>query len=284
MKQKLSNDILSDINDINRDEEITLEDIEDIEVFLKTQPLIEPPENLFDDIMEAVQIQYEEENIVSKINCKKDIYSIIKNLLLNVKHQISLLDKRFWIASFIILFFGYISLKTSGDITIILLGPIVSVFSIYYLYRGRWYNVFEMELACKYSMYEVTVARTIVIIAYNIVFATILAIINYMMWHTNIWAFLILTWLSPLLMSYYFTIYFFYKKGIIYSVIANVVTWVLYVSSFQFFLKISQSNQSYAYVSGIYNNTMWININLILILVSTIMLGLLFKNIKRNYG
>lgn len=284
MKQKLSDDILSDIDDINRDEEITLEDIEDIEAFLKTQPQIEPPESLFNDIMEAVRLKYEEEDITLKANCKKDIYITIKNLLLNVRHQVSLLDKRFWIASFIILFLGYISLKTSGDISIILLGPVVSVFSIYYLYRGRYYNVFEMEAVCKYSMYEITLARTVIILIYNIVFATILAIINYVMWNINIWAFLILTWLSPLLMSYYFTLYFFYKKGVIHSTIANGVTWVLYVSSFQFFLKVSQSNQSYAYASELYNNTMWININSVLILVSTIMLGLLFKNIKKIYG
>lgn len=284
MKQKLSDDILSDIDDINTDEEITLEDIEYIETFLKTQPQIEPPGSLFNDIMEAVQLKYEEENTMSKTNCKKDIYITIKNLLLNVRHQVSLLDKRFWMISFIILFLGYISLKYSGDISIILLGPVVSVFSIYYLYRGRYYNVFEMEAVCKYSMYEITLARTVIILIYNIVFATILAIINYMMWNINIWAFLILTWLSPLLMSYYLTLYFFYKKGVIHSMIANGIAWVLYVSSFQFFLKVSQSNQSYAYGSEVYNNTMWININLVLILVSTMMLGLLFKNIKKIYG
>ncbi len=281
MKQKLSDDILSDIDDINRDEEIILEDIEDIEAFLKTQPQIEPPESLFNDIMEAVQVKYEEENAEKEMNSETDIYTTMKNLLFNVIYQTSLLDKRFWIASLIILFFGYISLKTSGDISIILLGPVVSIFSIYYLYRGRYYNVFEMEAVCKYSMYEITLARTVIILIYNIVFATILAIINYMMWNINIWSFLILTWLSPLLLSYCCALYFFYKRGIVHSIIANGIAWVAYGSIFEMFLKNNYKNQWR--VSEIYNNVIWININLALILISTIMLFVVFKSIKKTY-
>ncbi len=236
MKQNFSDDIFKDIDDVNGDKEISLEDIKDIEAFFSTQPEIEPSENLFNDIMEAVQLKHEEENITSE-HIHEDIYINIKKLLLNIRHQISLFDEKFWAASFILLLLGYFNLKYPES-SFMLLAPIASVLSTYYLYRGRYYNVFEMEIACKYSLYEITLARTVIILVYNIVFATIMAVINYMMWQVNMWTFLVLTWLSPLLISYCIALYFFYKKGAIHSIVANAVAWLVYVILLKVFRKL----------------------------------------------
>lgn len=284
MVKKLSDDIFYDISDINLDEEVTLEDIKEIESLFDTQPLIEPPENLICDIMDNIELKYEEENVENEVYSKKNICITIRNLLFNVRHQVSLLDKRFWIVSTIILIFGFLSRESSSGFGIILLGPVVSLLSIYYMYRGRYYNVYEMEAACKYSMYEVTVARTIIILVYNIMFASVMAFINYITWDINIWVFLILTWLAPLLMSYCVMLYFYYKSGVIRSLIINVFIWSIYVAFFQIFFKIDYSAQSYSYVLQIYNNSVWLNINLTLILISVIILCVIFKNIKKNFG
>lgn len=283
MRQEFSNDIFNDINELNAEEELTLEDIENIEALFNEQPQVEVPENLFNNIMQAVELKYEEEELPEEIILEKDAWNSIKTLLFNIRHQVTLLDKSFWMASIIILIFGLLSIKSSYDIGILLLGPFVSIFSIYYLYRGRYYNVFEMEAVCKYSVYEITLARTIIIIVYNIIFASAMAFINYVQWNINIWFFIVITWLTPLLISYCFTLYYFYKNGIMHSIIINATTWIVYGLLFQTFIKANYDNREYGYILEVYSNTAWLNINLVLILISTIMLILLFKNMKRVY-
>ncbi|NMM61803.1 hypothetical protein HBE96_03690 [Clostridium sp. P21] len=284
MKQNLNKDILKDIEHENADEEISLQDIEDIEAFFSTQPEIEPPKNLFNNIMEAVELKYEEENVQVETHSKENACISIKKLLFNIRHQSSLLDARFWLASFIILVLGYFILRYPQGFTFMLIAPTASVLSTYYLYRGSYYNVFEMEMACKYSLYEITLARTVIILVYNIAFVTVMAVINYTMWHVSMWTFLILTWLSPLLISYCIALYFFYKKGLIHSIIANISAWFIYAISIKVFSKINYNNGDFEKIIQMYNNLNYVIVNLILILISGIMLYNILKSMKKIYG
>lgn len=281
MDKKLSNDVFYDIKDFDVNEEINLEDIEDIEAFFNTKDAVEPPENLFDDIVSAVNAKYEEGNTKEQVCFNKNIFEDIKNLLFNVRYQVSLLDTRFWIISIIMLFLGYIAIKTDQNFNVVMLSPITSLFSIYYLYRGRYYKVFEMEIVCKYSLYEITLARTIIILLYNIGFVSIMAIINYIIWNQNILILLIMSWLSPLLLSYCTSLYLFYKKGVIYSIISNITMWFMYALFSSIFLNINNTQQ--INILELNNNITWIGINLFLILTSTIVLLSLFKSLKRIY-
>ncbi len=284
MKQNLNKNILKDIEHENADEEISLQDIDDIEAFFSTQPEIEPPKNLFNNIMEAVELKYEEENIQVETYSKENVCINIKKLLFNIRHQISLFDERFWLASFTILALGYIILRNPEGFSFMLIAPIVSILSIYYLYRGSYYNVLEMEMACKYSLYEITLARTVIILVYNIAFVTAMTVINYIMWQVNMWTFLILTWLSPLLISYCIALYFFYKKGTIHSVIANVSVWFIYSIMLKGFSKINYSSGDLEKVIQMHNNLNYVIVNLILILISGIMLYNILKSMKKTYG
>lgn len=277
MKKELNEQILNDLSSINSEQEITLEDIEDIDLLFEEEEIVEVPDNLFDNIIDKLEGIYEEEYLEEKSRDKISIFDSIKYLLLAVRLQISLLDVRFWIASFIILIFGVLNIKMDENFNIILLSPIISLFSIYYLYRGKYFNVSKMEAACKYSMYEIAIARTIVIIFYNILFISCMALANYLIWDVNIWTYLIISWLSPLLFSYYLTLYFFYKKGLIESIIANICAWGAYASLFYKF------NNAYSVkfnIAKLSCNTLWIIVNLVLILLSIVMLFVQFKSMK----
>ncbi|WP_053954990.1 hypothetical protein [Inediibacterium massiliense] len=271
MRQKRTKEIFDEIECFDIKNEICLEDIEKIEALFENQKNIEPPEELFDNIMK--NIDFEEDNDLANENNneKVNIFQSMTELLFHIRHQISLLDKNFWLVSIFIMLLGFLLIVKEQTNYLLLLAPIVTVYSICYFYRGIYYNTNEIEAVCRYSIYEITIARTIIIIGYNILFACILAWANSMIKDTNLWSILIVNWLSPLIVTYCVSLYFFYRKGMIMSIVANISTWIGYIGMYHRF-----------HFTG-YNGLSWLNINLILIMISCIIFTLVLNNIRRIY-
>lgn len=277
MNQRLNEDILNEISDFNIEEEIKIEDIERIEELFKNEVNIEPPKDLFQNIMETLDVQYEKEemNLTKKDN--NTVVSPISELLIYIKAQITLLDKSFWITSIIFILLGINFVMHDEVYLVNMISPFISLFSVYYIYRGFYNNVYEMELACKYSMYEITLGRSIIIICYNVLFSSVIAIANFTVNDKNLVLFIIISWLAPLLLTYYISLYFFFKKGISYSVTSNVFSWLIYIYLFYKIFDLDHSGLD----SMDYSNSSWICINTVLIIISFILLAILLRNVKK---
>lgn len=274
MTQKFTEDVFNEIKYFDIDNEINIEDIENIENWFENQLQIEPCKNFFNNIMEAIEFKQDSYIIDENENEKANICESVIGLLFHIKHQISLLDKNFWFASIFIMCLGCILIIKEELETLVLLAPVVSGYSIYYFYRGVQYNTSEIEAVCKYSVYEITLARTVIIILYNIVFVCLLSGANSIIRDTNLWITMIVTWLSPLLMTYCASLYFFYRNGIVVSILAHICIWTGYIWMYYKF------NLNVLYSC---NNLIWVDINLGLITISCTMLVFLLRNMRRVY-
>lgn len=277
MNQKLSENILNEIAEFNVEEEISIEDIEQMEELLKNEIIIEPSNKLYENIVETLNLKYEKEKMNSGKNIKKIESIPIKELLIYIKSQITLLDKNFWITSIIFMVLGIIFVIKDKLYLVNILSPIIILFSVYYMYRGFYNNVYEMEVVCKYSAYEVTLGRSIIIICYNILFSSLIAIAYFIINYENLFMYIIVSWLAPLLLTYYISLYFLLKKGVIYSLVSNIFAWLSYII---LFCKVSGG-------SGLdsinYNNLSWIYINEGLIAIALILILILLKQMKNNH-
>lgn len=234
LKKSLSESVLIDIKDINVDDGITIEDITKIDELLSQNSYIDIPENLFDNIMASINFE-EEIQLVEDTQPLSRIEKV-RILLRNIKHQISLMDTGFWIVSIMLLLMGLLFIYKKNSL-LIFIAPCISLFSIYYLYRGVYYEVSEIEATCKYSLYEILVARFIIIISYNIIFMSTLAIIDKLINDSNIYLLLSITWLTPMLISYTVAMYLYYKcDNVLYSLVSQAVVWISYLYVYNIFL------------------------------------------------
>ncbi|GAA0740681.1 hypothetical protein GCM10008906_21020 [Clostridium oceanicum] len=278
MKMKeLSDDIFEDIKDI--DEDLDLKDIQNIETLFENSPQVDVPDDLFNNIMDSIEFEEEKEESTIKKNEdmkeKVGIKKTILELIFTVKYQISLIDLRFWIISILIIISGILSITYKNAEMIFIFAPLFIIFSIYYMYRGIYYEVNELEKVCKYSLYEIILARSIIIIGYDILFTSIISIVNYSINKENLFLFLLITWLAPLLLTYFVSLYFFYKKDIYVSLFSQAFSWILYLS-LAVSLNVITPNLKY--------QSIWFNINVIILIICSVLLACFIRNMKKAYS
>lgn len=275
--KELSDDIFEDIKDI--DEDLDLKDIQNIETLFENSPQVDVPDDLFNNIMDSIEFEEEKEESTIKKNQdmkeKVGIKKTILELILTVKYQISLIDLRFWIISTLIIISGILSITYKNAEMIFIFAPLFIIFSIYYMYRGIYYEVNELEKVCKYSLYEIILARSIIIIGYDILFTSIISIVNYSINKENLFLFLLITWLAPLLLTYFVSLYFFYKKDIYVSLFLQAFSWILYLS-LAVSLNVITPNLKY--------QSIWFNINVIILIICSVLLACFIRNMKKAYS
>lgn len=275
--KELSDDIFEDIKDI--DEDLDLKDIQNIETLFENSPQVDVPDDLFNNIMDSIEFEEEKEESTIKKNEdmkeKVGIKKTILELIFTVKYQISLIDLRFWIISTLIIISGILSITYKNAEMIFIFAPLFIIFSIYYMYRGIYYEVNELEKVCKYSLYEIILARSIIIIGYDILFTSIISIVNYSINKENLFLFLLITWLAPLLLTYFVSLYFFYKKDIYVSLFSQAFSWILYLS-LAVSLNVITPNLKY--------QSIWFNINVIILIICSVLLACFIRNMKKAYS
>ncbi|WP_343761475.1 hypothetical protein [Clostridium oceanicum] len=275
--KELSDDIFEDIKDI--DEDLDLKDIQNIETLFENSPQVDVPDDLFNNIMDSIEFEEEKEESTIKKNEdmkeKVGIKKTILELIFTVKYQISLIDLRFWIISILIIISGILSITYKNAEMIFIFAPLFIIFSIYYMYRGIYYEVNELEKVCKYSLYEIILARSIIIIGYDILFTSIISIVNYSINKENLFLFLLITWLAPLLLTYFVSLYFFYKKDIYVSLFSQAFSWILYLS-LAVSLNVITPNLKY--------QSIWFNINVIILIICSVLLACFIRNMKKAYS
>ena len=86
-----------------------------------------------------------------------------------------------------------------------------------------------MELACKYSGFDITLARTIIILLYNIVISAALSVVGKLLGCDTPIFHMIITWLAPMIITFYITLYFMIGKGIFKGILSGAFTWIVYI-------------------------------------------------------
>ncbi len=88
--------------------------------------------------------------------------------------QVSILQPSFWVLSLLITFFGLLFLASAVQerefaFLLGMIGPLVAYLGTMNIFRARQQSVLEFELACPPSLQQLTLARLIVVLGYNII-------------------------------------------------------------------------------------------------------------------
>lgn len=273
--------ILKDIEELNLYDDISLEDIVIIEKSLINDIEINPPSDLAENILNCVvPIMHKNDSqfSITPIGKLDDNDFKHKNnnvifLLRQIKNQILVLNKAFYI-SIILILTSALLLNTYGYFNeIYILSPLIALFEVTYSYRGICYKVYEMELCCKHSTFEITLARTIIILAINVILSFIIGILNIFMGLQLPFFYVITTWLAPMIVTYYVSLYFLINKNLKFSIIFGSSAWVSYVVLYSRFIG----------EGLIYNKTIFA-INLGIMILTLILISYLLINTKKKYN
>lgn len=137
---------------------------------------------------------------VPKPNKKKDsITDHLYVLFQQVIPEISIFSKLYWAVSAFLYIIGYLfTLYASQDylLMLIIITPLPFVFGLFEVFKGREQGVLELEMACKYSAYQVMLARLLIISLYNIGLSFALTLVVSAKLAVPIWE-ILLIWLTP---------------------------------------------------------------------------------------
>lgn len=137
-------------------------------------------------------------------NKKKQSRKNNDRFLMLMKHtgmEFSLISKWYWLASTILFVLGYlITINTASNplLTLVILAPVPFILGLVEVFKGREQGLLEMEMACKFSAYEIMLSRLLLISLFNITLNTLLTFgFNPLLDSTTMME-MLLVWFTPL--------------------------------------------------------------------------------------
>jgi hypothetical protein len=133
---------------------------------------------------------------------QKNIWSDFIQILQVARAQVSILRPSFWLLSAAVVFLGLgILVNTENakhELILLALGPLLSYLGAVSIFRGAGLNVIEFELACPPSMRQLTLARLVIVLGYDLILGMLLSILLLTHGEEGLIT-LTLHWLAPLL-------------------------------------------------------------------------------------
>ena len=125
------------------------------------------------------------------------------NMLALVRAQVSILHISFWLASLAITLLGAVvvfgSAAESQGILLRAFGPLLAYLSTVSAFRAADVQVLEFELVCPPSLLQLTIARLVIVLSYDVGLGLLLSLLFWMGRSTSVLN-LTLSWLMPLLL------------------------------------------------------------------------------------
>lgn len=146
--------------------------------------------------------------------------------------QTSLLKPWFIVGTIVIIVGGIILSKLFGsDATRFLVSaaPLLGLLTFYYEYRAQFYQVSEIEAACRYSASQLAVARILVVTGYNISLFSIASLcidtaINQMLWQY------MMSWLAPMVFILGVALFTSLQFGITGGCLTAGIVWLVKIT------------------------------------------------------
>lgn len=116
-----------------------------------------------------------------------------------VVQQVSVFEKRFWLASFFVLALGlFVSLSDPSSMYLSLLAPGMAALGVAYSFRGQ--GTLEIELTCPVTPYQIVLGRMLMIFGYNTIVGLTGSALLVGLNSGLIFSALVLEWLAPMLL------------------------------------------------------------------------------------
>ncbi len=185
------------------------------------------------------------ERLASHLPAVSDIRRAVRNhppgllgefvdLLRLVQTQVSLFQMSFWLASSVIILLGGL-LILSGPIlnpTFLLqvIGPLLSYLGIATAFRGSGLHMLEFELACPPSPRQLTLARLVIVLCYDIALGLFLSLVLRVSSNFSFWL-ITLHWLAPLLLGTGLTLLLSLRIPVSRAAVISYVGWLVVLAS-----------------------------------------------------
>ncbi|RDY26315.1 hypothetical protein CHL78_014130 [Romboutsia weinsteinii] len=216
-------------------EDLLEEDLEDIENYLDNYVVKSVDKQKVDSTIDVLRsympVKHEEKvNEQIKICSSNNMQSISKL----VKLQMGVTNKSYWLVSLMLILYGVISIKNINiDLTICssIIAPIPILLGMVEFIRGRDENVWELELSYKYSLREMILAKSIIIISISMCISLIMSVISVNVYSQVNLLKVICVWLIPMctIASISLLIVSVYKS--INSIALCIAVWILGVTT-----------------------------------------------------
>ncbi|MGH2496322.1 MAG: hypothetical protein ACRDIV_16620 [Ktedonobacteraceae bacterium] len=125
------------------------------------------------------------------------------NMLALVRAQVSILHISFWLASLVITLLGAVvvfgSAAAAQDVFLRAFGPLLAYLSTVSAFRAADIQALEFELACPPSLLQLTIARLVIVLSYDVGLGLLLSLFLLIDRSTSVLN-LTLSWLMPLLL------------------------------------------------------------------------------------
>lgn len=128
---------------------------------------------------------------------KNQIFSLIKR----TSTEITLMSKTYWVVSAVLFILGFLLVNSTAYdplTTLVIISPLPFMFGLVEVFKAREQGLLEMEMTCKFSVYEIMLTRLLLIGLYNISLSTMLTIaFTSLIDSASMWE-IIFVWLTPL--------------------------------------------------------------------------------------
>lgn len=139
---------------------------EDKELNQLEQYIVKYPDNEMIDATISTLRQYVPEKRKKSLARKERFIEFIKQ----AKSQIQFIHPMYWIMSISLFALGYLvttQFASNPTLMLIIIAPLPFVFGLVEVFRGRDSHLIEMELACKFSGFEIILTRLLIVSLFN---------------------------------------------------------------------------------------------------------------------
>lgn len=160
-------------------EELLEADLIDIENFLDSYIVSKVDEKKIDSTIDILK-SYMPKEEVQHVKVHGHLVDRIKENIILVKFQFSLISKVYFIASLLLILVGTITtikLNLSIYLSATIIAPIPILIGIFEIIKGREENVWELELSYKYSLREIVFSRLIIINVVSVLISITMSLI-----------------------------------------------------------------------------------------------------------
>lgn len=216
---------------LKRDDQ-TSEQEDEIEVLLHKYIVKYPDENQINQTIDALR-SYVPEKQKRKITMHERLYELMKQMT----NEISIVDKSYWLISLLLYVIGYFfSTYGSKDylLMLVMITPLPFVLGLFEVFKGRESGVLELEMACKFSAYQIMLSRLLLISLYNIGLSLILTFIVSTNVLVPIWE-MILTWFAPLTIFVSITLWVSMRFRHTSFIVLVLLCWIIFSISMLLF-------------------------------------------------
>ena len=150
-------------------------------------------------------------------------------LLKLVRSQVSLLRPSFWLISALIVLLGCLLIlnetNLSQAVVLQIVGPLLCYLGATSAFRGLELNTLELELACPPSPRQLTIARLVIILSYDIILGLTASLLLLSQAGDGLMM-LSLLWLAPLLLVYGLTLLLSFRIPAHYAAALTYAGWL----------------------------------------------------------